>query len=173
MAEGLPDSIRLPLQEQAIAYARSVAIEEWPMLRQGRESANSLAAIESLWSLVRRYEPNGPREEALYGKLLDEVQEMSDARRMRLLSSRAGVPWLIWGVLIGGGVVTVLFTYFFGLKNFRARMAMTGLYVASIGFVLFLVASIDHPFSGSVSIQPEAMESVIQRIEVQEASGRR
>src|SRR5688572_21915801 len=114
VAEGLPDSVRLPLQEQAIAYARSVAIEEWPMLRQGRESANSLAAIEALWSLARRFEPNGPREEALYGKLLDEVQEMNDARRMRLLSSRAGVPWLIWGVLIGGGVVTVLFTYFFG-----------------------------------------------------------
>ena len=172
MAEGLPDTIRSPLQEQAVAYARSVAVDEWPMLRNGGESANSIAAMEALWTLIRRYEPTGPREEALYGKLLDEIQEINDARRMRLLASRAGIPHLIWGVLIGGGVVTVLFTYFFGLKNFRAQIAMTALYVSSIGFVLFLIASIDHPFTGTVSITPEALELVIQRIELLEAARR-
>lgn len=172
MAEGLPDTIRRPLQEQAIAYARSVAVDEWPMLRNGRESANSMASMESLWTLTRGYEPTGPREEALYGKLLDEIQEINDARRMRLLASRSGIPHLIWGVLIGGGVVTVLFTYFFGLKNFRAQVSMTVLYVASIGFVLFLIASIDHPFTGTVSITPEALELVVQRIEQLEAARR-
>jgi hypothetical protein len=172
LAEGLPDSIRLPLQEQAVAYARSVVVDEWPMLKQGRENSTSLSSIEAIWSLVRRYEPNGQREAAIHAKLIDEVQQVNDERRMRLLASRSGIPWLIWGVLIGGGVVTVLFTYFFGLKNFRAQIAMTVLYVASIGFVLFLVASIDHPFSGSVSITPEAMELVIQRIELLESARR-
>jgi hypothetical protein len=172
VAEGLPDAVRTPLQEQAIAYARSVTFEEWPLLRRGGESANSRASIEAIWSLARRFEPTGPREEALYAKLLDEVQELNDARRLRLLSSRTGTPPLIWVVLVGGGVVTVLFTYFFGLKNFRAQIAMTALYVASIGFVLFLVAAIDHPYSGAVSITPEAMELVISRIEQLEAARR-
>ena len=165
IAGGLPDSIRRPLQEQTLAYARSVVVEEWPMLRHGGESPNSGAAIESIWTLIQRFDPNGAREEALYDKLLDEVQEINDERRMRLLASRDGIPYLVWAVLIGGGVVTVLFTYFFGLKNFRAQIAMTVLYVSSIGFVLFLVASIDYPYSGSVSVRPEAMEAVIQRIE--------
>ena len=42
-----------------------------------------------------------------------------------------GCPPLVWGVLIGGGAVTVLFTYFFGLKNETAHLMMTALYVAS------------------------------------------
>jgi hypothetical protein len=172
-AEGLPDTIRIPLQEQTVAYARSVVNDEWPMLRQGRESTSSLSAMEGIWMLARRYEPNGSREEALYGKMLDEIQGINDERRLRLLASRVEIPRLIWGVLIGGGVVTVLFTYFFGLKNFRAQIAMTALYVVSIGFVLFLIASIDHPYRGSVSISPEAMELVLGRIEVLEAAGRR
>jgi hypothetical protein len=75
-------------------------------------------------------------------------------------------------VLIGGGVVTVLFTYFFGLKSFRAQLLMTGLYVTAIGFVLFLVAAIDYPFTGSVSIKPEAMEMVIQRMQALDAARR-
>ena len=172
VAEGLPDTVRVPVQEQAVSYARSVAFDEWPLLHRGVESANSRAAIEALWTLIRRFEPTGPREEALYSKLLDELQDLNDARRMRLVSAREGIPYLIWGVLIGGGAVTVLFTYFFGLKNFRAQMAMTALYVTSIGFVLFLIASIAHPFSGAVSVRPEAMELVIQRIEALEAARR-
>lgn len=165
LAGGLPDAVGRPLREQALAYARSVISEEWPMLRHGRENPASQSAVEELWSLVRQYEPNGPREEAIHAKLLDEIQTLNDERRMRVLASRSGIPGLIWAVLIGGGVVTVLFTYFFGLKNFRAQIAMTALYVASIGFVLFLIASIDHPFTGAVSVKPEAMELVIEQLE--------
>jgi len=56
----------------------------------------------------------------LVGITILNLAILNDSRRMRLLAARARVPTLIWGVLIGGGVVTVLFTYFFGLKNQRA-----------------------------------------------------
>ena len=171
-AEGMPAESRRLLQERVVAYARSVVTEEWRLMGRGGESLDSLDRMDALWALLREVEPNGAREEALYDKLLDEVREIDDARRMRLLNSREGIPRLMWGVLIGGGIVTVLFTYFFGLKNFRAQLAMTALYVVSIGFVLFLVAAIEYPYSGNVSIKPEALERVIERIERHEA-GRR
>jgi hypothetical protein len=172
MAEGMPSSLRLPLQEQATAYARSVVFDEWPILRRGRESASSMDHMERMWILLRQYEPNGAREATLYDKMLDEVQHVNDERRMRLLASREGIPPLMWGVLIGGAVVTVLFTYFFGIKNIRAQLAMTALYVISIGFVLFLVAAVEFPFSGTVEVKPEAMEAVILRIEMLETARR-
>jgi hypothetical protein len=171
-AEGMPETLRVPLQEQVTAYARSVVTEEWPLLRHGRENVNALDHMEAMWVLLRRYEPNGAREATLYDKMLDGVQRMNDERRMRLLASREGIPRLMWGVLVGGAVVTVLFTYFFGIKNVRAQLAMTALYVVSIGFVLFLVAAVEFPFSGSVSVTPEAMEAVIRRIELLEAARR-
>ena len=169
-AEGMPDPFRALVQEQATAYARSVVVEEWPLLRRGRESVNALDHMEGIWALLRRYDPVGAREAALYDKMLDAVQHVNDERRMRLLASREGIPPLMWGVLIGGAVVTVLFTYFFGIKNLRAQLAMTALYVISIGFVLFLVAAVEFPFSGAVEVKPEAMESVIRRIELLEAA---
>ena len=153
-----------------MVYARSVVSEEWPRLREGHQSQTSQSAMDGLWGLLRQFDPNGPRQEALYAKLLDQVQEVNDERRMRLLNSREGIPRLMWAVLIGGGIVTVLFTYFFGLKNVRAQLAMTALYVASIGFVLFLIAAIQYPYSGAVSIRPEAMEYVTLRMEQSEAA---
>jgi hypothetical protein len=172
MAEALPDPVRQSIQREVIGYARVVIDLEWPMLREGRESADALRQSEALWAAVRAYEPNGAREEAVYAKLLDELQDVNDARRMRLLASREGIPPLVWAVLIGGGIVTVLFTYFFGLKSVRAQLMMTALYVAAIGFVLFLIAAIDYPFSGAVHIRSEAMELVVQRIELLETSRR-
>ena len=60
--------------------------------------------------------------------------------------------------------------YFFAFLG--AILAMTALYVASIGFVLFLVAAMDHPFKGTVKVEPEAMEMVIHRIEEQRPGSR-
>jgi hypothetical protein len=171
-AEGMPDPLRGRVQEQATVYARSVVVEEWPLLRHGRESVNALDHLEGVWALLRTYEPNGTREAALYERMLDDVQHVDDERRMRLLASREGIPRLMWGVLIGGAVVTVLFTYFFGIKNLRAQLAMTALYVVSIGFVLFLVAAVEYPYSGTVEVTPEAMEAVILRIDTLEAARR-
>jgi hypothetical protein len=165
LATGLNDPARSQIQEAALAYAQVVIHEEWPEMAQKQESPTAWRALGMIWAPIWQLSPNGPREEAIYTEIIGRLDELNDARRMRLLMSRASVPPLIWAVLIGGGVVTVLFTYFFGLKNPRAQLAMTAMYVASIGFVLFLVAATDHPFAGAVSIQPEALEMVLQRIE--------
>ncbi|HZO31449.1 MAG TPA: hypothetical protein VFH48_36255 [Chloroflexota bacterium] len=165
IAEGMSEGLRAPVQERVSAYARSVAFEEWPLLQQGGESPTSREHLDALWSLTLQYEPSGEREVALYGKLLDEVQQLNDQHRERLLISRDGIPTLMWAALIRGGIVTVLFTYFFGLKSFRALLAMTALYVVSIGFVLFLIAAVEYPYGGAIAIRPDAMELVISRID--------
>lgn len=172
LAEALPDDSRKMIQEQAVAYASLVINEEWKDLGRGRESEKAVQQMDAIWGSVRTFEPKGPREEAILGALLNQTQVINDQRRQRLVSAREGIPRLVWGVLIGGWVVTVLFTYFFGLRHQRALLAMTALYAASIGFVLFLIAAMDFPFSGAVSVQPEAMEMVLHRIEALEAARR-
>jgi hypothetical protein len=169
LADGLQDPARSTIQQQVRTYVRVIIILEWPMLEQGQESTDALVELNTLWSVIRTYEPNGAREGALYEKMLDELEDISDERRMRILASREGIPALIWVLLIGGEIVTVLFTYFFGLRNLRTQLAMTALYVAAIGFVLFLIAAVDYPFDGAVRIQPHAMQLVLDRINLLES----
>ena len=171
LANGLNGPVCTQIQTAAIEYAKVVMHQEWPLMASRVESPPAWRTLGSIWSPIWQFTPSNPSEEAIYAALLQRMDNLTDARRMRLLASRARVPKLIWGVLIGGGVVTVLFTYFFGIKNRRAQMAMTSLYVASIGFVLFLVAAIDHPYAGAISIQPEALELVLWRIETIENAG--
>ena len=118
--------------------------------------------LEALWNLARRFEP-----EWSAGASHPSRAARADERPHRLSPdtapvARDGLPTLVWAVLIGGGVVTVVFTYFFGLVMIAAQLAMTALYVSSIGFVLFLVAAMDYPYTGIVKLKPHAMELVLR-----------
>ena len=171
LAIALSEPTRSAIHQAALAYARGVIDEEWEDMSKGRESSNAWRQLEELWNLARRFEPNGAREQAIHQALLARMNDLTDYRRIRLLVARDGLPTLVWAVLIGGSVVTVVFTYFFGLKSYRAQLAMTALYVSAIGFVLFLVAAMDYPYTGIVKLKPHAMELVLRRIQLLERAG--
>ena len=57
--------------------------------------------------------------------------------------------------------MTVGFTFFFGLENLRAQVLMSGMLALVIFLALFVAMSIDHPFTGPVSVEPEAIKLVL------------
>ena len=108
---------------------------------------------------------NTERERLVQAEALRTIHELTDNRRIRELASRSRLPDVMWGLLIGGAIVTVVFTYFFSTPNPRAQYAMTALYTASIAFVLVLIALLASPFSGDVRVDPEAFELALQTFE--------
>jgi hypothetical protein len=94
----------------------------------------------------------------LYDQGLTLVQEVSDARRLQLLEATQGLPGILWVVLLGGGVVTVCFTYLFGLKNNWAHALMVAALTLVICGTLFIIGSLEYPFAGQANIRPEAFE---------------
>jgi hypothetical protein len=67
----------------------------------------------------------------------------------------------MWDVLVGGGVITVCFTYLFGLKSNWAHALMVAALTLVICGILFTIAELDYPFSGAVEIQPTAFQDVL------------
>jgi len=66
-------------------------------------------------------------------------------------------------VLIGGGVITIAFTYLFGLDNTVVHNLMVAALAMILSLSLFTVAALDHPFKGDVRIHPDAFEQVLER----------
>ena len=66
-------------------------------------------------------------------------------------------------VLIVGGVITVGFTYLFGLENTLVHLLMVASLAMIISLSLFTVAALDYPFKGDIRIQPDAFEQVLDR----------
>ena len=86
-------------------------------------------------------------QEQLYAAGLDQIEELNDARRLRLVAAEEGIPGVLWSVLIFGGIAAIGFTYLFGIENTWAHRLMVVILAAVIGLVLFTIGSLEHPFS--------------------------
>jgi hypothetical protein len=62
-------------------------------------------------------------------------------------------------------VVTVCFTYLFGLKNNWAHALMVAALTLVICGTLFTVGSLEYPFAGQAKIRPDAFEQVLRTFE--------
>lgn len=69
-----------------------------------------------------------------------------------------GIPGILWAVLVLGGVITVGFTYLFGLRSNLAHTLMVATLTAILAMVLFTIGALEYPFSGSVQLRPFAFE---------------
>jgi hypothetical protein len=98
-----------------------------------------------------------------YNQILDQLHGLGDARRERLLAAGGGLPTILCVVLVGGGVITIAFTYLFGLENTLVHTLMVASLALIIALSLFSVASLDHPFKGDVRIHPDVFEQVLER----------
>lgn len=163
IAHQLPEPERSRLQELARSYARVVVEEEWPLMEEGQGSPRAWNTLDEIRGTIQAFEPSSDAEQVLYGEELDRVNELSDARRERLLDAQEGIPTILWVVLVVGGVITVSFTYLFGLRSNWAHTAMVAALTAILALVLFTIGALEYPFSGTVGLDPFAFELVLER----------
>jgi hypothetical protein len=69
---------------------------------------------------------------------------------------------VLWAALTLGGFLTVGFTYFFGTENLKAQVLMTGILTVIVFMGLFVIVSIDHPFTGPVHVDTAPLEQVLE-----------
>jgi hypothetical protein len=165
LAHGLPQPEGRHIQELARDYARVEVRVEWPLMRGGKSSPKPYDLLDGMKVSVEATHPTNEAQAALYNNELERLQELGGARRARLLEADQGLPAILWAVLLVGGVITVSFTYLFGLRSTVVHVLMVAALALVIGLVLFTVAALDYPFRGDVRIGPEAFEQVLGRFE--------
>ena len=165
LAHRLPQPEGPHLQELACSYARVVVNEEWPLMERGKVSPKAWTILDEIRNEIQRMKPATPTQQVLYEQGLQQVSDLADARRERLLDAEEGVPSILWVVLIVGGVEVVGFTYLFGLESTTVHVLMVTSLTLIIALVLFTVAALDYPFEGDIHIGPDAFEQVLGRFE--------
>ena len=156
--DDLPPDVRPDIRR----YAQTVVDSEWDEMAQGQgESREAGDALNAIWTAFRAMKPRTDSDIAFYSEAISSLHEVSELRRSRIESSRAEIPAAIWGVLIVGAVISVAFTYFFGVRSFAAQALMVSALAALIGLVLAVILALDLPFSGGISVSPGSMRDTI------------
>jgi hypothetical protein len=153
LAYTMPIPVRTKMHKHLQEYMRIVDANEWESATEdGGFDESAKYEFRNIWWTIVDFEPQTGKEENAYQNILEEAQDLSDGRRFRLQKARAGLPDIMWGVLISGGVLTVLFTYLFEVESARAQIFMTGIVALALSLNVLLVALFSNPYKGYMRI---------------------
>jgi hypothetical protein len=160
LADGFDGQVGARLHDRLTTYLESAVRDDWPAMANGTDSPATTAALDQLQAEAMRLPATDARGGAVLYEILYQIDQLTQARRARVDASTGFVPWVIWGVLFLGAVLTVGFTHFFGTRNLVAQTLMTGMLTVLIGSALLVIVAIDRPFAGSVQVPPDALLAV-------------
>ena len=165
-AKAFPDAVSNTIQQALMRYAAQVESDELKRMSKGEIAIYSGGALKNLITLFNAMDETAAPNRELYTESLNRLNTLAEYRRLRIFAGNNTVPSVIWTVLLMGGLITVSYTYFFGMKNIKAQYLMTAALTVTITMILVLIYILDHPFTGPnrVSIEPlrQAMD-VMQR----------
>lgn len=149
-------------------YVDFVVRDEWPALQRGRASPRTELAAQMLHGQLTTFAPQGDAEALVHPLVLEEANEFTDARRLRLLLGTRGLDPITWFVVVLGGLITIGFSFFFRTDSVALHTVVSSFASGMLGLLIFLIVAMDHPLWGDVSVQPEPFRDVLRQATVAE-----
>ena len=162
LAGGLDPAHRDALNAAMSAYLTAAIDKDWPAMEHGTGSDDAMRAISNIYSVLLKTHSLANDSPIVMGELLRQLDEVSAARRNRIVAAEGSVPGFLWLVMCGGAIITVGFTFFFGAQNLRAQSLMTGGLAVLVFSGLLTVIVLDRPFTGNVRVQPESLVQLLK-----------
>jgi hypothetical protein len=159
LSYGMAEAHGTSLRARLSTYLAATISDDWPAMEHANESSSARLALDAVYGSVL-VTPEG-RDGALVAEILHQLDVITQERRARIVAADGTVPGVIWPVLFWGAAVTIGFTFFFGSQNLLAQSLMTGLLSVVILSGLLIVVVIDRPFSGAVTVKPDALAKVL------------
>ncbi len=152
---GLPADVRVPVREDTLRYADLVVSREWATLAHGDPDLPAREMYERIWTRLYRFDPKTDAESTFFGGVVDRMNDVGRARRLRIYNSRADVPWMLWALIVTGGVLTVFLLYLYRSGKVLTQAIMIGIVAGFIGFVMYLIHALDSPFGGDLELSTQ------------------
>ena len=160
-AEALPAEDQARIRQETRAYVESIIRDEWPTMSGRGGGALTDARYRAVWKSFHAVTPHTAAESAFFTKALDELNNVSEAQRDRLLFSTSEMPSLLWTFLLFGAAVTIVFSYFIGTKHQITHAVTCAALTSIVGFSLLLIMELQYPFAGGVAIRDHAYRELL------------
>jgi hypothetical protein len=130
----------------------------------GKVPTNGVVLLNKFQDILIRFEPATEGQKALHGETLRAYNVMITARRLRLDAVDAGLPGVLWGVIIGGAFISLTSSFFFKVEDLRLQMIQGVLLASFMGMVIFMIFALDRPFRGDLALTAEPYELIYDQL---------
>ncbi|HEY2356439.1 MAG TPA: DUF4239 domain-containing protein [Phenylobacterium sp.] len=161
LAHALPNHAGKPVNLAIITYANAVVDDEWPTMATGRtKSEAALTDFRLIIEQAVQLDTTGPSGVTIQSQILSQLAQARRDRETRIFQIDQSLPvalWLVLGVLATALVTLVLLATTEGLGH----VLLASVFTATTVMVLVLVAMLDFPFEGSVSLSPASFAKLL------------
>jgi len=173
LSHGIDDPGGAELRDALGRYRGVTVAVDWPAMDRrtiGGETRLAREALDAVYATLLRIVTAQQIKLPIISELMHQLDVIAEARRTRLIASEGTVPGVIWFLLFGGAILTIGFTFFFGMKSLPAQTLMTGLLSILIFSELLVIVAIDRLFSGIVKVGPHSVANVLALYKASDAS---
>ena len=110
------------------------------------------------------FEPQDARQNILAAEAYRAFNDLTESRRARLNSVQNEMPGPLWVMVLAGAVICIAVSWFLHVQSFAVHFWMTVLFSSLLGLLIFLIAVLDNPYRGRLSVTPEPLERVYEQI---------
>jgi hypothetical protein len=160
-----PEPSRSQLQTDLRRYTRTVIDVGWPLQQKGIvPSIPNKTELDDLGNHLVSFEPATEAQKSLLSESFRLYSELVEWRRSRHVSVTAGLSRSLWALVLIGAALSIAVTWTFHVKNRRMHLCLTTLLSSLLGLMVFLLAAMDHPFKGKMSVSSAPFQIVYETL---------
>jgi uncharacterized protein DUF4239 len=166
LSEGFTEPVAAQMQQAIRTYTRKLIEVDWPDMANYRYTSieHSMDPLV-LWQIVTNYKTENSRQEMLVDKSFDQLTELSKGNSLRDQYSRENLPSVMWMVIYFGLLITIGFSYFFGLETFRSQALMCAIFSSMLGLTITAILELAHPYQGAVTVSDLPLRFAVMRMD--------
>ena len=134
------------------------------MQRRGIVPSDETAILKAVQDHLMSFEPATERQKILAVEAYTAFNELTQGQQARLNSVTEEMPGPLWILVIVGALICIAVTWCFHTKSFGMHFWMTILFSALLGLMIYLIAALDNPYRGKISVTPEPLERVYEQV---------
>lgn len=158
-----PAPIRAELHDRLREYARFTIEDGWPQQRKGIVPTGGTDRVNALFQVLVAFEPFKKSEEIFHAEALRQFNHFVELRRSRLANVTGGLPPVLWWVVAVGALLNIVLIWIQDME-IHVHLILGAVLASILGLVIFLIAALDNPFRGTVSVEPDPIVLVYETL---------
>jgi Protein of unknown function (DUF4239) len=162
LAASFPGEPETKLHDLIRTYAHEAATVEWPEMVHRTASLNvTPRPIQEALELALSLPTVSPGQQAAQREIASAIEAALDARRQRIIVSRAEVNAVKWSCLFLQAICALLAIALVHCDDRLSSLLTMGLFATGMAASVLLIAAHDRPFVGQIAVTPEPLLQII------------
>lgn len=141
-------------------FVFNVIDEDIPNMVRKKETRLTPESFNRVFYKIEHLNPKTPFQIQLVAEMFNHLNGLSTCRELRTASSETEIPPPMWLPMILGAIITIICAMMLDIEHARMHVGLNTLLGIIIGMFLFIIILLDHPYTGSLRVEPKSYKKI-------------